>query len=106
MARRPPVGRRARLDRVPAGLPGGVGGPKGTEGHGVVHLARDRQQARPGLSGPRRPPPPQLVALARSHRHTYFERLQIEHFNNLERMRPAIRKWRGQWADKPRTADY
>ncbi len=21
-------------------------------------------------------------------------------------MRPAIRKWRGQWADKPRTADY
>src|SRR3954453_6460222 len=24
---------------------------------------------------------------------TYFARLQIEHFNNLERIRPAIRRW-------------
>ena len=36
----------------------------------------------------------------------YFGDLGIVHFNNPERIRPAIRKWRGRYADKPRTADY
>jgi len=36
---------------------------------------------------------------------TYFARLQIEHFNNLERIRPAIRRWRGDFAETPRAAD-
>lgn len=36
----------------------------------------------------------------------YFGDLRIGSFDHLERSRPAIRKWRSQWADKPRTADY
>jgi integrase len=36
----------------------------------------------------------------------YFGDLRIAQFDRPEKIRPAIRRWRGQWADKPRTADY
>src|SRR5262245_31957715 len=35
----------------------------------------------------------------------YFGDLRIAQFDRPEKIRPAIRKWRNQWADKPRTAD-
>jgi integrase len=36
----------------------------------------------------------------------YFGDLRIAQFDRPEKIRPAIRRWRNQWADKPRTADY
>src|SRR6266478_134005 len=36
----------------------------------------------------------------------YFGDLRIAQFDRPEKIRPIIRKWRSQWADKPRTADY
>lgn len=36
----------------------------------------------------------------------YFGDLSIKQFDRLEKIRPVIRTWRNQWADKPRTADY
>jgi integrase len=35
-----------------------------------------------------------------------FGALRIAQFDRPERIRQAIRRWRGKWADKPRTADY
>lgn len=35
----------------------------------------------------------------------YFGNLSIAHFNHMEKIRPAIRRWRGQYSDKPRSAD-
>ena len=35
----------------------------------------------------------------------YFGDLRIVQFDRPEKIRPAIRRWRSQWADKPRTAD-
>jgi integrase len=37
---------------------------------------------------------------------TYFGDLRIAQFERPEKIRPVIRRWRNQWADKPRTADY
>jgi integrase len=37
---------------------------------------------------------------------TYFGELRIAQFERPEKIRPIIRRWRNQWADKPRTADY
>jgi integrase len=37
---------------------------------------------------------------------SHFGDLRLGHFDRLERIRPAIRKWRSKWASKPRTADY
>jgi integrase len=37
---------------------------------------------------------------------TYFGDLRIAQFERPEKIRPIIRRWRNQWADKPRTADY
>jgi integrase len=36
----------------------------------------------------------------------YFGGLRIAQFDRPEKIRPIIRRWRNQWADKPRTADY
>jgi integrase len=36
----------------------------------------------------------------------YFGELRIAQFERPEKIRPAIRRWRNQWSDKPRTADY
>ena len=36
----------------------------------------------------------------------YFGDLRIAQFERPEKIRPVIRRWRNQWADKPRTADY
>jgi integrase len=36
----------------------------------------------------------------------YFGELRIAQFDRPEKIRPVIRRWRGQWADTPRTADY
>ncbi len=36
----------------------------------------------------------------------YFGELRIAQFDRPEKIRPTIRRWRNQWADKPRTADY
>jgi integrase len=36
----------------------------------------------------------------------YFGDLRIAQFDRPEKIRPMIRRWRNQWADKPRTADY
>jgi integrase len=36
----------------------------------------------------------------------YFGDLSIAQFDRHEKIRPVIRRWRNQWADKPRTADY
>ncbi len=36
----------------------------------------------------------------------YFGGLRIAQFDRPEKIRPAIRRWRSQWTDKPRTADY
>jgi integrase len=36
----------------------------------------------------------------------YFGELRIAQFDRPEKIRPVIRRWRSQWADKPRTADY
>jgi integrase len=36
----------------------------------------------------------------------YFGDLRIAQFDRPEKIRPVIRRWRSQWADKPRTADY
>ena len=36
----------------------------------------------------------------------YFGELRIAQFDRPEKIRPMIRRWRNQWADKPRTADY
>lgn len=36
----------------------------------------------------------------------YFGDLRIAQFDRPEKIRPFIRKWRNQWADTPRTADY
>jgi len=36
----------------------------------------------------------------------YFGGLRIAQFDRPEKIRPVIRRWRNQWADKPRTADY
>jgi integrase len=36
----------------------------------------------------------------------YFGELRIAQFDRPEKVRPVIRRWRNQWADKPRTADY
>jgi integrase len=36
----------------------------------------------------------------------YFGDLRIAQFERPEKIRPAILRWRKQWADKPRTADY
>src|SRR4029079_15133775 len=32
--------------------------------------------------------------------------LRIAQFDRPEKIRPVIRRWRNQWADKPRSADY
>lgn len=37
---------------------------------------------------------------------THFGELPIAVFDRPDRIKPSIRKWRGQYADKPRTADY
>jgi integrase len=36
----------------------------------------------------------------------YFGNLSIRQFDRPEKIRPVIRRWRAQWEDKPRTADY
>jgi len=36
----------------------------------------------------------------------YFGDLRIAQFDRPEKIRPIIRRWRNQWTDKPRTADY
>lgn len=36
----------------------------------------------------------------------YFGDLRIAQFDRPERIRPVIRRWRSQWAETPRTADY
>jgi integrase len=36
----------------------------------------------------------------------HFGTLHIAQFDRPEKIRPVIRGWRSQWADKPRTADY
>jgi len=36
----------------------------------------------------------------------YFGELRIAQFDRPGKIRPVIRRWRNQWADKPRTADY
>jgi integrase len=36
----------------------------------------------------------------------YFGDLRIGQFDRPQKIRPVIRRWRNQWADKPRTADY
>jgi integrase len=36
----------------------------------------------------------------------YFGELRIVQFDRPQTIRPVIRRWRNQWADKPRTADY
>jgi integrase len=36
----------------------------------------------------------------------YFGELSIAQFDRPEKIRPIIRRWRNQWADTPRTADY
>jgi integrase len=36
----------------------------------------------------------------------YFGELRVAQFDRPEKVRPLIRRWRNQWADKPRTADY
>lgn len=36
----------------------------------------------------------------------YFGELRIAQFDRPEKIRPIIRRWRNEWADKPRTADY
>lgn len=36
----------------------------------------------------------------------YFGDLRIAQFDRPEKIRPVIRSWRSQWADRPRTADY
>jgi integrase len=36
----------------------------------------------------------------------YFGELRIAQFDRPEKIRPLIRRWRNQWADKSRTADY
>jgi integrase len=36
----------------------------------------------------------------------YFGDLRIAQFDRPEKIRPVIRRWRNQWADKPRTSDY
>jgi integrase len=36
----------------------------------------------------------------------YFGELRVAQFDRPEKIRPLIRRWRSQWADKPRTADY
>jgi integrase len=36
----------------------------------------------------------------------YFGELRITQFDRPEKIRPFIRRWRNQWAETPRTADY
>lgn len=36
----------------------------------------------------------------------YFGKLRIAQFDRPEKIRPVIRKWRNQYANRPRTADY
>ena len=36
----------------------------------------------------------------------HFGNLRIAQFDRPEKIRPIIRRWRSQWADKPRSADY
>ncbi len=36
----------------------------------------------------------------------YFGDLRIAQFERPDKIRPVILRWRNQWADKPRTADY
>jgi integrase len=36
----------------------------------------------------------------------YFGELSIAQFDRPEKIRPFIRRWRNQWAETPRTADY
>jgi integrase len=36
----------------------------------------------------------------------YFGELSVAQFERPEKIRPIIRRWRNQWADKPRAADY
>src|SRR5437764_3982268 len=36
----------------------------------------------------------------------YFGELRIAQFERPEKIRPIIIRWRNQWGDKPRTADY
>ncbi len=36
----------------------------------------------------------------------YFGELRIAQFDRPEKIKPVIRRWRNEWADKPRTADY
>jgi integrase len=36
----------------------------------------------------------------------HFGNLRIAQFDRPDKIRPLIRRWRSQWTDKPRTADY
>ena len=36
----------------------------------------------------------------------HFGELRIAQFDRIDRIKPIIRKWRGKYAEKPRTADY
>jgi integrase len=36
----------------------------------------------------------------------YFGGLRVAQFDRPEKIRPVLRRWRNQWAEKPRTADY
>jgi integrase len=59
---------------------------------------------------------PEYLSLANSTRRNWspwldriakhFGELRIAQFDRPEKIRPVIRQWRGQWSDRPRTADY
>ena len=36
----------------------------------------------------------------------YFGDLSIAQFDRPEKIKPVIRRWRNQWADRPRIGDY
>jgi integrase len=36
----------------------------------------------------------------------HFGELRVAQFDRFEKIRPVIRRWRNQWAEKPRSADY
>jgi len=36
----------------------------------------------------------------------HFGTLRVAQFDRPDKIRPVIRRWRNQWADKPRSADY
>ena len=104
MARRPAAARRARRRRVCRILPGGPRErrtPDQARFRAIITAYKASDDYKKLADTTKRNWSRWLDRIGE-----YFGDLRIAQFDRPEKIRPIIRRWRGQWADKPRNADY